>query len=232
MRAHCPKESSLVGLFMGEAAPRETEKLLRHLASCRRCSFRFNVLRQVKRDLHQQVDAFADSRDQARGVEELREAALQRMGGTASSAASPPPPPARHWPLRTMFGIRFAFGLIALVMVLTSGTYFVARQIRGHSGVRSPFPRLTLLAPTGTISDVPASFRWTPVTSAENYILELIDDSLRPIYATSTFVITEAAIPREIKSGLVKGRTYVWSVTARDGSGTLLASRSGSFVVK
>jgi hypothetical protein len=212
MSASCPKDGSLVRLFMNETSPRETERLLRHLASCARCSFRFGVLRQVKRDLGPSVEAFAGSLEaNALGPDRLV-------------------PPRR--PIRMALSLRLAAGFLAAVAVVAAGSYLAVRRIHGYAQVRSPSPQLTLLAPSGEISNVPASFRWTPVLNAENYFLELTDDSLRQVFTISTFLITEAEIPREVRSGLVKGRPYVWSVTAHDGDGALLSSRSGSFVIR
>jgi hypothetical protein len=228
MKGQCPKGDSLVRLFMNETSPRETEKLLRHMASCSRCSFSFHLLRQVKGDLYRQVNDFADSRDDARGLEELRRSALSKMG---EEVDGPGPSASRNRPHGMTFGLRFAVSLLSVVLVLATGGYLAVKRIQKHSGIRSSSAQLALLSPTGTIRTVPDRFRWTSVSSAEDYHLELFDDSLNRIYEISTFLINEAVIPSEIRSGLQRGRAYVWSVTAKDRDSTLLATRSGTFVI-
>ena len=75
-------------------------------------------------------------------------------------------------------------------------------------------------------------FRWAPVLDAENYVFELFDDSLDRVHVCSTFLINELVLPADIRGKLVKGRTYLWSISAQDGDSDLLASRSGSFVIE
>lgn len=221
MKDKCPSDGALIALFTNESPSRRADKLLRHLAACARCSFRFNVLRQVKRDLQPQVDAFAEAHPSAsEGAAALRGAALQK---------SPPPRPR---PFGMVFGFRFAAGFVAVLVVVAAGGYLAQARLRRHSELRSPSPKLNLLAPMGSISSAPSVFRWTPVLNAEGYAIELVDDRLERVRVLSTFLITEAVLPADLRLKLISGRTYVWSVSARDGDGTLLASASGSFIIE
>lgn len=231
MKGKCPKDSALIALFMNESAPRASERALRHLAACPRCSRRFGVLRQVKRDLEPKVDSFAAAHTPADAGALLRDAA---RGGIAALGSALPncPSPSHSRPFGMFFGLRFAAGLLALLAVLTAGAIFALTRFQRHAVLRSPSLTLTLLSPVGTISAPPGIFRWTPVLDAESYNLELIDDSLNLVYKGTTFLITESLLPAPVLSGLAKGRTYVWSVAARDGDGSLITTRSGSFVIE
>lgn len=231
MKGKCPKDSALIALFMNELAPRGSERALRHLAACPRCSRRFGVLRQVKRDLEPKVDSFAAAHTPADAAALLRDAA--RDGIAALGSAIPNrPSPSRSRPFGMFFGLRFAAGLLALLAVLTAGAIFALTRFQRHAVLRSPSLTLTLLSPVGTIPAPPGVLRWTPVLNAESYSLELIDDSLNLVYRGSTFLITETLLPSQVLSGLAKGRTYVWSVSARDRDGSYITTRSGSFVIE
>lgn len=233
MKRKCPKDSALVALFMNELAPRESDRALRHLAACPRCSFRFNVLRQVKRDLEPKVESFAAAHAPADAAALLQGAARDGIAALGPAVpARPSPAPSRSRPFGVFFGLRFAAGLLALLAVLTAGAFFALTRFHTHAVLRSPSLTLTLLAPVGTISAVPGVFRWTPVLNAESYYLELIDDSLNLVYQGSAFLITETLLPAPVRSGLAKGRTYVWSVAARDAYGSYITTRSGSFVIE
>ena len=229
MNGKCPKDSVLIRLFMNEAAPREAEKLLRHLAACSCCSLRFGVLRQLKRDLRPKVDGFAEELGAAEAGTLLRHAAHQKIQDICPKSSVLP---TRTGPFGILLGFRFAAGFLAILAVVAAGAYLVLARVDKRSDLRSPSLKLALLEPTGRISSSPTLFRWTPVLNAEDYVIELIDDSLGRVYLGSTFLISELVLPAEVRSKLVKGRTYVWSVSAHDADSNLLTSRSGSFVIE
>jgi hypothetical protein len=221
MKDKCPSDGALIAMFMSGSSSRRADRVLRHLAACARCSFRFNILRQVKRDLQPGVDAFADAHPSvSEGAAALQGAAVRKS------------PPSRPRPSGMVFGFRFAVGFVAVLAVVAAGGYLTQNSLRRHSELRSPSPRLNLLAPIGPLSSAPSVFRWTPVLNAEDYAIELIDDRLECVQILSTFLITEAVLPADLRSKLVRGRTYVWSVSARDGDGALMASTSGSFIIE
>ena len=229
MKGTCPKDSALIRLFMNEAGPRETEQLLHHLAACSRCSLRFDVLRQLKRDLRPKVDGFAGEFGAAEAVPLLRRTAHQKILDIRPKSS---PLPARSGPFGILLGFRFAVGFLAILAVVAAGAYLAIARADKRSDLRSPSLKLALLEPSGRISSGPTAFRWTPVLHAEDYVFELIDDSLGCVHIGSTFLITELVLPAEVRSKLVKGRTYVWSVSAHDADSNLLTSRSGSFVIE
>jgi hypothetical protein len=219
---------------MNESGPPEADWLLRHLASCSRCTLRFDVLKQLNRELEPKVAAFvceaaALTADEASSA--LCRAASDRIPALRASL-TPPPSSSRTGFFGSLLSLKFAFGFLAVLLVLSAVAYFALYKAPRQSEMRSPSLKLTLLAPVGTLSAPPGVFRWTPVLQAENYVLELIDDSLGRVHRGSTFLITELVLPAEIRSKLVKGRVYVWSVSAHDADSNLLTSRSGSFVIE
>lgn len=229
MKRKCPTDGALIALFMNEVALPKKEKLLGHLASCKRCTLRFDVLRQAKRELQPCVDTFADAFGADEGASLLRSVARQKILAFDPGSSRVP---SRHGPFGMLLGLRFATGLIALLVVSIAGGYILLTRLERHSELRSPSVRLTLLAPVGTLSAPPRILRWTPVLNAEDYAVDLIDDSLRRIHQSGTFIINEIEIPPDVRSKLVKGRTYVWSVSARDADNNVLTSRSASFTIE
>lgn len=234
MNGKCPKDSALIALFMNEASARDTERLLRHLARCARCALRFNVLRQVKRDLQPHLDAFAKTCGPDEGVSLLRNAARQK-----ARALDPDLPAAasrahdlRVRPWGPIQGFRSAVAGVILFAAAAGGAYLALHRPPRAAELRSAYPKLALLAPLGALRSAPGLFRWTPVLHAEDYSLEILDDSLDQIYIGGTFLVTEALLPASARSRLVRGRSYVWSITAEDGDGNILATETGSFTIE
>lgn len=235
MSAKCPKDSDLVRLSMRETLHDESERLFRHLADCTRCSARFAVLRQVKRDLRPAVESFAREFSADRAGPLLSSAArgkLQEPGRPAPPPTPPPPPRSRLTFLGLALNVRFAAGFLALLAVVAVGIYMTASRGAMYSNLRSPADALTLVEPAGRIPDPPRTFRWSPVPNAESYLFEIVDESLERVHFTATFLINELVLPAEVEARLVRGRTYVWTVSAQDAESELLAARSASFVIE
>ena len=229
MTKKCPGDSALIRLFMDGSSARQTERLLGHLAICPRCSVRFKVLRELKRDLRPGVEAFAREHGEDQAGPLLSLAARRRMPAAEAGVSRPA---SRSGPFGLVLGIRFALGSLAVLAIVAGGAYLALNGLEKRSELRSPSARLSLLGPVGTLKSLPALFRWTPVQGAENYLLEVIDESLARIHVSSTFLINEIVLPADVRSRLVKGRTYVWTISARDGDSNLLASSSASFVIE
>jgi hypothetical protein len=220
MKGKCPGDGALVRLFMNEPGPREKDRLLRHLSFCSRCALRFDVLRQLKRDLRPKVDAFAGEFGAAEAGPLLRRAGLDGIRAS------------RHGFFASLLSLKFAAGFLGVLIVVSAAAFLAVTLTDKRSELRSPSLKLTLLVPVGTVSTPPSVFRWTPVLHAENYAFELTDDSLGRVYSGSTFLVNELVLPADIRSRLVKGQAYLWTISARDGAANMLVSRSGSFVIE
>lgn len=236
MSGKCPKDSDLVRLSMYEASHDESERLFRHLADCPRCSTRFAVLRQVKRDLSPAVEAFAREFPADKAGPLLSSAArgkLQELGSRPAPPPRPSPPPrSRATFLGLALDLRFAAGFLALLAVVAAGIYMTATNDALYSDLRSPADVLTLIEPSGRVPRPPHAFRWSAVPDADHYNIELFDESLVLVHAGSAYLINELVLPADARAKLVEGRTYLWTVTAYDGDSELLATRSGSFVIE
>ena len=137
MTRKCPEDGALIGLFMNELRPREAERLLRHLAACARCAVRFNVLRQVKRDLQPQVESFAGAFGTDEGATLLGVAAVRKIRSLDHRATG-----ARSLALMSPFGmlsgLRFAIGFVAVLAVVTAGAFLTLARLQKHSELRPP----------------------------------------------------------------------------------------------
>jgi len=231
MSGNCPKDNALVALAMNEAGPSAGQRLLRHLAVCPRCAIRFRVLRDLGRDLGPAVESYIGAVDASKAGALLRQAAareLDRLDPSASLSARF----SRGARSLRSFGLEFAGGLLIALFIALGAGYFAVYRPFVRTGERSPSANLELISPAGRQARVPGVFRWSPVLQAEDYTIEVRDESLARVFQGSTYLVNELVCPAELRSKLVRGKTYLWTVSAHDESGTLLASRSATFVVE
>ena len=224
MNRRCPDDCALIRLAVGETSPRETDRMLGHMAACSRCAVRFDVLRQLKRDLEPRVDAFVAEHGPALDAC----APSGAPSGVPARSARPP----RSRPLAFPASLRWAPVLALVALVVGVGAFLAVSRAACHSDLRSPSSKLTFLSPAGSIPAPPAVFRWSPVLKAEGYVVEVIDDSLDSIHTDSAFFVNELVLPPAVRDRFVKGKVYLWTVTARDKDSNLLTAGSASFVIE
>lgn len=230
MSGRCAKDRALIALAMYEAAPHERNRLLRHLAGCSRCALRFRVLRELKKELRPGVESFLAGIGAPKAGPLLREAASRKLGRPAPSKSLAPSSP-RGARFLASLSFKFVGGLLALLLVALGTGYFAVYRPLVRSEIRSPSSGLSLVGPVGRQARVPDVFRWTPVLHAEDYAVEVYDESLGRVFKGATSLVHELVVPAELRSRLARGKTYLWTVSARDGSGSLLTSRSSTFVI-
>jgi hypothetical protein len=228
----CPSDRALIELFMSGAADPRMEKVLDRLASCPRCGSRFEVLRELHRELEPRIREFlGDFGDKEGDAGAALAAAAERKLAELrqARAAAPPRPAPALLPARR----KSAFTAALFILVLGVTGVFLSRTVlRPRAEMRSPGFELKLLSPIGRIDEIPTLFKWTPVRHAENYTISLTDSSLREIHKAGTYLVTEAVIPPEVRSSLHEAETYIWKVRAVDGDSNVLVERSAYFIVE
>jgi hypothetical protein len=104
---------------MNEAGPSETDRLLRHLAACSRCTLRFDFLRQLNRELEPKVQAFigeAGAQTPEAVSSALRRAASERIHAFRLSLA-PSSSSSRTGFFGYLLSLKFAVGFLAVLLV-------------------------------------------------------------------------------------------------------------------
>jgi len=223
---NCLSDDELVDLCLGRMGRSRSAQLLGHVALCPVCSHRFEILGLVRKETDPQIAAFAASCPTADPISLVRQAARRKLAGLAPE--NPAGKDHRSRP-RPRFTLRLAFGFLGFMLIVAAGGYLALEQLRPRATLRASDLSLTLLEPIGQVGRAPAAFRWTPVANAEDYQLELIDDTLQQVFSSRTYLVSEHVIPDEVQARLVRGRNYLWSIRALDAEGNLLASESGHF---
>ena len=189
-----------------------SEEDQRHVSECAHC--------EAEIALWQEFDAQIPSEDEGAAVHWIAaEITRRRATGTA-----PPSRPARfRW-----FGLR-GFAVVAATLTLVAALAYTARdrepvvKAPGASDVyRSA--EITGTSPVGNVQQVPElALKWSSVAGADRYDVSVLEVDGTVLWRNSTSN-PEAALPSEVVSKLVPGKTVTWEVTARDRSGAVIAA--------
>jgi len=90
---------------------------------------------------------------------------------------------------------------------------------------------LAVRSPVGDQQQAPQRFEWTAVDRAVRYRVRLLEVDRRELWSTTT-TDAEVEIPPTVQASLTPGRSFLWDVTAYDGSDrTISESGPQSFTV-
>ncbi len=225
----CPEERELERFFLNELPPAELESFLDHVSSCPKCRKRFQVMNAVKQELEARTSEVPESLrpDEA---EAWRAMAKDEVGKAAADSKAKPLSPF----LRPLWALRLVAPAALLLVVMIGGFLFLIKPALRHDHLRVGVAGdLRLIAPSGEVSAVPTRFEWTPVKGVKVYWVTLIDDKLQRLFADrSPHIDASLQLPEEVRSRIVPGVPYVWTVIATDEKHFQLGTASASFVVK
>jgi len=209
----CPDQDLFARVFLDEAGADERETFIDHILDCRACGARFDVLKRVGKEIQNREAEFSRLARQS-----LRELKAQKK----------PARPGRAWarPARMAAGLLVVAGLLVAV-------YFVLFHPAQTEVLRSgEMPKLRLIEPEGRIPKVPAVFKWTPVQKAESYTFALIDDDLRTIVLQGKISRNSFDFPSDLQQEMVRGKPYLWSITAYDDLNLKIDYGQQSFMIE
>jgi len=139
-----------------------------------------------------------------------------------------------HGPADRSSSLRFGRRLIAVcgsALLLLGVAFFLLEQKRDTGDRGNGSGKLILTEPKEILTRPPSLFRWTPVKGVDGYNFKLVDEDLNTILRsgsrTTQIVLTDA-----VRAKLVRGKTYVWTVEARDDESRVLDSASSSFEIR
>lgn len=184
-------------VFMDEAGADEREAFIDHILDCRACGAQFDVLKQVGKEFRNQEAEFSRLARQS-----LRELKTQKKAAL----------PGRAWARPA----RMAAGLLVVASLLAAAYFVLFRPAQTEVLRSGEMPKLRLIEPEGRISEAPSVFKWTPVRKADCYTLALTDNDLQTIVRRDDIRQNSLDIPSDLRQKMVRGKPYVWSVTAYD----------------
>jgi hypothetical protein len=195
-----------------------TEHEREHVQECARCQTEL----ALREEFEQSTPAAEDGAAVAWVTAELRRRRTVRTSAPLSEV--------RRW----FASPRTLAAVAGIVLVVAVGYLAWDRE----PGVRDVGPApiyrsssVNVIAPVGDVTVPPHEMTWQPVSEAAAYeiVLREVD---RTVLWQATSAVPRASVPAAVERRFVPGKTILWDVTARDGSGVVLAqSGSASFRV-
>ncbi|MCK4758681.1 MAG: hypothetical protein KAT69_01455 [Candidatus Aminicenantes bacterium] len=202
----CPENEVLINTFLEKGTLEEKERLIDHILVCQKCKLKFEALRQISNQLSAFKGEFKEEKLSASEENEFRRMAKQRIRELSKKQKRPF--------LRWLPAQYLAVAAATLLIVIAGFILITKLQQREvyREGEKEEF---RLIEPVGIITEVPTVFIWTPHEEADNYFFRLIDDELNIVFYKDAYV-PKTTLPEDEKKKLVKGKTYIWEVEARD----------------
>lgn len=222
----CPENEVLINTFLEKGTLEEKERLIDHILVCQKCKLKFEALRQISNQLSAFKEEFKEEKLSASEEEEFRRMAKQRIKELGIK---------QKRPFLRLLPARYLVAAAAALMIVIAGFILITKLQQREVYREGEKEEFRLIEPVGTITEIPSVFIWTPLEEADNYIFQLIDDELNivltkgPYYAKVTLSVT---LSEDEKKKLVKGKTYIWEVEARDAFLKVLCSDRKHFEIK
>lgn len=190
-RSACPSPHQLVRSFEPSFSRRSQKRIVDHISECSYCREEFMLLLEKRRseDSSAEKDSLGPTDDRGRRFQ-------MNIRGLNGSLA---------W--------RWVAVVAGIGLALSS--YFTVIRQRNPSAVqRANESRIIQLAPrSGQAMTGPLLFQWERNSKVDYYVLEMFDDRMMPVWASSRIREARLTLPTEVRAGLIPGRTYYWMVT-------------------
>jgi len=211
-QTNCLENEVLISAFLKKGTLEEQERLIDHVLACQKCKLKFDVLKQISNQLSAFKEEFEGEKLSTREEEEFRRMAEQRIRELSEK---------QKISFFRSRPSRYLAAVAAALLIVIAGYFLISKlQQRDvyREGEREEF---RLIEPVGVITEVPSVFIWTPYEEADNYFLRLIDDELNIVLTKSIDLIKDvyepkATLSEDEKKKLLRGKTYIWEVEARD----------------
>jgi len=225
IKRSCRNKDTTVKVFLRETGQEEKFRLLDHIFSCPECLAEFNVLKEVWKKENSLMDTELEQKLEKTKAVQVKSIAKQELKALNYAGKS------RKSMLFSHLNIAAAATvLIAVVLTIYVTTHNRPEQIPLEREVGSEV--FTTIEPKGTIDNLPILFRWTPVKSAREYTIEVLDSGLEVIYRKEGIHVSSFALPDQIYTQLQMSRTYFWKVIATLDSEKSIESEFGKFHLK
>jgi len=218
----CPGQDDFVGAMMGELSKSDGQSFFSHLSACPGCRLKFEALAELEAELEARKSQFPEAGLSAAEEKALRKLGRQRLRELPGRGRRLIPPPLR------LPAAAVAAGLVLILL----GYYFFVRIPSSNQALRgSQSQEIRLLEPGEKCKRAPEVFRWTDVEGEDGFLLTIIDDELNTIFYDGVKE-TELRLPAEVRDRLRPGKTYLWTVEAKDEDDKLLATASVYFEIE
>ena len=179
-----------------------------HLKDCVRCQTEFA--------LWQEFDQSSPSADDALAVQWI----VAELG---RRAAQPAPPAGRAWRWLSLPRFAGAAATLAVAAMIGYGLWDREPSVRVHQDAQVYRTlRVQATAPLGDVAAAPHLLEWAAVAGAVAYDVQVLEVDRAALWHGSASE-PRIEIPAQVLAQIVPGKTLLWEITARNGSGVVIA---------
>ncbi len=220
-RSGCPSPKTLMRLLRSGLSSRKATRAIDHISSCRECAREFQFLLQVLRQEKTLIQEIGEVMNRGKEVTGLSKDPDARLD---SRRAGRP-----FFPRLSRSGALALAGSVILIIVIS--VFVISRTPERYRAASST--QIELRRPADEKVSVSSPiFEWRAVANVDYYRLELLDETLLPIWESEQIPQTQFVLPTEAGQKLAAGQVYFWMVTAHLKNGENTRSSPGRFTLK
>lgn len=199
-RKSCPSIEMMRDSFGARFSRKKKTEIVAHMTNCSSCVREFTLLANLsKPDRRLETEA----RKLGESIRDCRET---RVRGQSEKMHSFPFFASSFW--------KYA-AVLTMLVIAGSSLFLITRNPLGFGERGSGFAVLDVVGPgASTFLSKSPLFKWKEIPEYEYYVLELLDESLAPVWKSSRISKGQYTIPDIIWLQLRKKENYFWTVSA------------------
>lgn len=222
-RKNCPSTKNIINLFRSKLSEKQISKLIDHITNCYHCSQEFEfilqTLRQEKRLRNEIKDMLLSKKEDA----SIKQRTKKKNADLLKKLIS-------FYPRLSWKSVPLLLGVILAILL---SSVLIVFHDQEKEGLRSTeYIQLKLIEPVkGKHQKSLLVFRWEETKSVDYFILELFDESLRPIWKSKKIFNNHIVLPKQFIDALSGNKMYFWMVTAYFSDRKKVESRIENFIL-
>lgn len=221
-RKKCPSTKNIINLFRLKLSEKKKSQIIDHVSQCYYCyqefEFILHTLREEKKLQHDFGDLLHKKNKgyAALKIKNDKNIDRKKMKGR---------------PFLTFLSRKYAslfLGILLIISVVLILLFIRTGEKKDYRGAY--LTPIRLIEPLkGKHSKSILKFRWVEIKGSDYYIIELFDETLRPIWKSGKIFKNYTLLPENIRDGLKENRKYFWILSAYFPDGKKIESRIESF---
>ncbi len=128
---------------------------------------------------------------------------------------------------------KYASLLLGIILIISLVfTFVIFRNHKKEEYRGTTYPLIKLIMPIkGKYHKSLLEFRWEEIRNVDYYILELFDESLKPLWKSNKIKNNYIVLPHKYVAGLPENKMYFWVLRAYLPSGKIIESEIEDFIL-
>ena len=205
-RKNCLSTKDIIDLLRAKLSEKQKSKIIGHVTSCYFCSQEFEFILQTLRQeikLKNEIEFLT--------MHKKRSPLLQK-----ESEKKKPDSKRKLFLFYPALSWKYTSLLLGIILIISLVFIFVIFRNHEKEDYRgATYPQIKLIMPIkGKYQKSLLEFRWREIKYVDYYILELFDESLKPLWKSKKIFNNHIVPPKKFVVGLPENKMYFWMLTA------------------